>query len=256
MRFSAAWERQQRSASPAVQVGFLPRLKPWASSLTLCENVAFGEHYHEDTRDPDELLESLGVSHLAERSPPTLSGGEQQRVALARSLAVRPDAMLLDEPLSALDVPTRQSLRDDLAEVLAHVTSVYVTHNRTTARAIADRIAVMRDGKIVQTGTPDEIFESPTTAYVAQFVGANVLPASRFDRDAEAVAIRPEHVEINPPTPETQATVKRVAREDAASRVVLDWDGERVEAFSTEPPTVGATVEIRFPDEDITELGN
>ncbi|MFB6152929.1 MAG: ABC transporter ATP-binding protein, partial [Halodesulfurarchaeum sp.] len=222
--------------------------------MTVRENVAFGEHYHEDTRDPDALLESLDVSHLAERSPPTLSGGEQQRVALARSLAVRPDAMLLDEPLSALDVPTRQALRDDLAEALADVTSVYVTHNRTTARAIADRIGVMRDGEIVQSGSPGEIFESPASPAVARFVGANVLPAGRFDRDAEAVGIRPEHVEIHPPHPMTQATVERVSREDAASRVVLDWDGERVEAYSTEPPTVGTTVGVTFPEENITEL--
>ncbi|MFB6266180.1 MAG: ABC transporter ATP-binding protein [Halodesulfurarchaeum sp.] len=222
--------------------------------MTVRENVAFGERYHEDARDPDELLESLGVSHLAERSPPTLSGGEQQRVALARSLAVRPDAMLLDEPLSALDVPTRQSLRDDLANALADVTSVYVTHNRTTARAIADRIAVMRDGEIVQTGSPEEIFESPATADVARFVGANVLPAARFDRDGEAVAIRPEHIEMAPPDSGPRATVERVAREDAASRVVLDWDGKRVEAFSTEPPRVGTTVGLTFPDEKITAL--
>ncbi|MFB6085618.1 MAG: ABC transporter ATP-binding protein [Halodesulfurarchaeum sp.] len=222
--------------------------------MTVRENVAFGEQYHEDTRDPEELLESLDVVHLADRSPPTLSGGEQQRVALARSLAVRPDAMLLDEPLSALDVPTRQALRDDLAESLTDVTSVYVTHNRTTARAIGDRIAVMRDGEIVQTGTPTGIFESPATPYIARFVGANVLPAARFDRDTEAVAIRPEHVEITAPDVGKRATVERVAHEDAASRVVLDWDGERVEAFSTEPPTVGTTVGIDFPDENITAL--
>ncbi|MFB6109452.1 MAG: ABC transporter ATP-binding protein [Halodesulfurarchaeum sp.] len=222
--------------------------------MTVRENVAFGEQYHEETRDPDALLESLGVSHLADRSPPTLSGGEKQRVALARSLAVRPEALLLDEPLSALDVPTRQALRDDLAEALADVTGVYVTHNRTTARAIADRIAVMRDGEIVQTGPPEEIFETPATAYVARFVGSNVLPGDRFDRAADAVAIRPEHVEINPPDSGIRATVERVAREDAASRVVLDWDGERVEAFSSEPPAVGTTVGVGFPDENMAEL--
>ncbi|MFB6134568.1 MAG: ABC transporter ATP-binding protein [Halanaeroarchaeum sp.] len=222
--------------------------------MTVRENVAFGESYHEDTRDPDELLASLGVEHLSERSPATLSGGEKQRVALARSLAIRPDAMLLDEPLSALDVPTRQALRDDLAAALADVTSVYVTHNRTTARAIGDRIAVMRDGEIVQSGRPASIFESPASAYVARFVGANVLSAERFDRDGDAVAIRPEHVEIDPSNPEARATVERVAREDATSRVVLKWDGERVEAFSSDPPTAGATVGLGFPSARLSAL--
>ncbi|MFB6234722.1 MAG: ABC transporter ATP-binding protein [Halopenitus sp.] len=222
--------------------------------MTVRENVAFGDRYHADTRDPDELLASLGVADLADRSPPTLSGGEKQRVALARSLAVRPDALLLDEPLSALDVPTRQALRDDLAEALEDVTGVYVTHNRTTARALADRIVVMRDGEVLQTGDPDEIFESPATTDVARFVGANVLPADRFDRPGEAVAIRPEHVELAPSQATARATVERVSREDAASRVVLDWDGERVEAFATDPPRVGTTVGIRFPGEHLTSL--
>lgn len=248
-------ERDITDASPEKRgFGFVFQDYGLFPHMTARENVAFGEHYHENTRDPDELLASLGVSDLADRSPPTLSGGEKQRVALARSLAVRPDAMLLDEPLSALDVPTRQALRGDLTEALSNVTSIYVTHNRTTARAIADRIAVMRDGRVVQTGQPEDIFESPATTYVAQFVGANVLPATRFDRNAASIAIRPEHVKLDPPSPDGQASVERVAREDAASRVVLDWDGERVEAFSTEPPMVGTTVGIDFPDENITEL--
>ena len=222
--------------------------------MTVRENVAFGDRYHEDTRDPDELLASLGVADLADRSPPTLSGGEKQRVALARSLAVRPDALLLDEPLSALDVPTRQTLRDDLAAALADVTGVYVTHNRTTARALADRIVVIGDGKVVQTGAPESIFESPATPYVARFVGANVLPAERFDRSGAAVAIRPEHVDLEPSQATARATVERVSREDVASRVVLGWDGERVEAFATDPPKVGTTVEIGFPEEYLASL--
>ncbi|MFC7167430.1 ABC transporter ATP-binding protein [Halospeciosus flavus] len=224
--------------------------------MTVRENVAFGERYYDDTRDPDELLESLGVAHLTERSPPTLSGGESQRVALARSLAVRPDALLLDEPLSALDVPTRQSLRDDLADALAGVTSVYVTHNRTTARALADRIAVMRDGEVVQTGDPETIFGSPATPYVARFVGANVLPAERFDRGADVarVAIRPEHVVLDPTDPDGRATVERATREDAAFRVVLDWDGEHVETFADDPPAVGASVGVGFPAESLADL--
>jgi ABC-type Fe3+/spermidine/putrescine transport system ATPase subunit len=145
--------------------------------MTVRENVEYGARYRESPRDADELLAELGVAHLAERNPPTLSGGEKQRVALARALAVRPEVLLLDEPLAALDVPTRQSLRDDLVDVLADVTSVYVTHNRTTARAIADRILVMQDGQVVQRGTPEDVFERPESPTVGTEV------ALSFPRD-------------------------------------------------------------------------
>lgn len=218
--------------------------------MTVRENVAFGERYHDELRDPDELLASLGVGGLADRTPPTLSGGERQRVALARALAVSPEAMLLDEPLSALDVPTRQALRDDLADALTDVTAVYVTHNRTTARALADRIAVMRDGEIVQSGPAETVFESPATAYVAEFVGAVVLPGERFGHDGE-VAVRPEHVRL---TDGEEATVKRVIREDAAFRVVLTWDGDRLEAFADSPPAAGERVGVSIPETRLSPL--
>jgi ABC-type Fe3+/spermidine/putrescine transport system ATPase subunit len=218
--------------------------------FTVRENVAFGERYHDEIRDPDELLASLGVADLAERTPPTLSGGERQRVALARALAVNPRALLLDEPLSALDVPTRQALRHDLAEALADVTAVYVTHNRTTARALADRIAVMRDGEVVQSGPTDEVFEQPATPYVAEFVGATVLSGERFDHAGE-VAVRPEHVRLGPGD---DATVEHVVREDAAFRVVLEWGGERLEAFVDDPPAVDERVGVSFPDERVATL--
>jgi ABC-type Fe3+/spermidine/putrescine transport system ATPase subunit len=224
--------------------------------MTVRENVAFGGRYHDNMRDPDDLLTSLGVAGLAGRTPPTLSGGEAQRVALARALAVRPDALLLDEPLSALDVPTRQSLRADLADVLADVTAVYVTHNRTTARALADRVAVMQDGEVLQSGDATEVFESPATPAVAAFVGANVLPGERFGREG-TVAVRPEHVTISE-TGESHAgdgaTVERAVREDAAFRVTLDWAGDRIEAFVDDPPAVGTRVGVSVPDERLTIL--
>jgi ABC-type Fe3+/spermidine/putrescine transport system ATPase subunit len=219
--------------------------------MTVRENVAFGERYHDELRDPDDLLATLGVADLADRTPPTLSGGERQRVALARSLAIRPEALLLDEPLSALDVPTRQSLREDLAAATEDVTAVYVTHNRTTARALADRLAVMRDGEVIQTGATETVFESPATAYVAEFVGANVLPGERFGRD-EPVSVRPEHITLNGNG--ADATVERVSREDASFRVVLDWGGERVEVFTSDPPAVGDRVGVTVPPDRITEL--
>jgi len=246
--------------------------------MTARENAAFGARYHEDTRDPDEVLAELGVADLADRSPRTLSGGERQRVALARSLAIRPDALLLDEPLSALDVPTRQALRDDLADVLADVTAVYVTHNRTTARALADRIAAMRDGGLVQVGTPGDVFERPTSPFVAEFTGANCLSRGALD-DAEAsgnaavdfdlpadathVAARPEYVRLDGTdgasgtgVTDLHATVTRALREDATTRVVLALDGAdaTLTAFVDDPPAVGETVGVGLPRERLVPL--
>jgi ABC-type Fe3+/spermidine/putrescine transport system ATPase subunit len=227
--------------------------------MTVRENVAFGERYHDEVQDPDDLLAELGVDHLADRRPETLSGGERQRVALARSLAVNPDALLLDEPLSALDVPTRQSLRDDLADAIADVTSVYVTHDRTTARAVADRIAVMNDGEIVQVGDPDSVFESPASPFVARFVGANCLSVDGLSLPtavdgATQFAVRPEHVTLGGADPDATATVDRVTREEAAFRVECTvGDGQRLSAFTVaEPPREGERVGVRFPADRLT----
>ncbi|MDT3434298.1 ABC transporter ATP-binding protein [Haloarcula sp. 1CSR25-25] len=237
--------------------------------MTVTENVAYGTQYHDETGDPDALLAELGVSHLSDRYPPTLSGGEKQRVALARALAIQPAVMLLDEPLAALDVPTRQALRDDLADVLADVTSVYVTHNRTTARALADRIAVMRDGQIVQTGTPEDVFERPASPMVAEFTGANTVDISSApslrrllngsvsaDGDGNGhAAIRPEAITIGD-SGEIQASVERVVREDATNRVTLSFDGVTVNAFADDPPSVGEMVGLTVPEDRVHHCGS
>ena len=250
--------------------------------MTVRENVEYGTRYRESSRDADELLTELGVAHLSERNPPTLSGGEKQRVALARALAIRPSVMLLDEPLAALDVPTQQALRDDLADVLADVTAVYVTHNRTTARAVADRIVVMQDGRVVQRGTPEDVFERPASPMVARFTGANVIDLSAApslrrilddgvgsqprsdgsgrrpvdhdsdsdDTDTDAadnVAIRPEAITLGDTEGDLSASVERVVREDATNRVTLAFDDVTVEAFVASPPVVGTEVTLSFP---------
>ena len=224
--------------------------------MTVRENVAFGERYHGDTRDPDELLDSLGVTDLADRYPPTLSGGERQRVALARSLLVRPRALLLDEPLAALDVPTRERLRDDLADVLADATAVGVTHNRTTARALADRVAVMRDGRVVQVGPVEDVFDRPATPFVASFVGANCLPGAALGGYAGTVAVRPEHVALVGPDEGVAGTVTRTVREDATTRVTVELDpgGTALDAFADDPPARGDRVGVCVPDERVVEL--
>lgn len=230
--------------------------------MTVRENVEYGTRYHDEVGDVDQLLEELGVADLAARYPPTLSGGEKQRVALARARAVKPQVMLLDEPLASLDVPTRQSLRKDLADVLTDVTAVYVTHNRTTARAIADRIAVMFDGSIVQTGTPQDVFETPRSERVAQFTGSNTIDLDRAPSlrdhldvpDVGAVSVRPEAIELSKRNGGLDGTVRRVVQEDAASRVTVAIDEATVEAFASQPPTTGETVEVSIPAARVTEL--
>jgi ABC-type Fe3+/spermidine/putrescine transport system ATPase subunit len=243
--------------------------------MTVAENAAFGLRYLDDARadggatarsrlrgllgarpdrtagrDPQALLADFGIEDLADRYPPTLSGGEKQRVALARALAVDPEVLLLDEPLSSLDVPTRQSLREDLQDVLADVTAVYVTHNRTTARALSDRIAVMNDGRIVQAGSPETVFERPASPTVARFTGANCVPLSAvpaLDRQGEGdwLVIRPEAVVLGDGP--IRGTVERVLREDATCRVTVAVGGATVEAFTDDPPAPGESVALRFP---------
>ena len=219
--------------------------------LTVRENVDFGARYHE-IRDSDALLAEFGVADLADRYPPTLSGGERQRVALARTLAVGPDAFLLDEPLSSLDAPTRATLRELLADVLADETAVYVTHDRTTARALADRVAVIRDGDIVQVGTPEAIFERPNSPFVARFTGSNCLELDGGDLrvpggrlavgEGTHLSVRPERVALAPDDPEFVAPVERVLAEDGRYRVVLDVAGQRLDAYAADASVVDALV--------------
>jgi ABC-type Fe3+/spermidine/putrescine transport system ATPase subunit len=141
-------------------------------------------------RKVGELLEMVHLQGLEGRYPRELSGGQQQRVALARALAREPKVLLLDEPLSALDAKIREELRGELKRLQREtgLTALYVTHDQEEALALSDRIAVMRDGKVEQLGTPQEIYERPSTLFVARFVGIGTLVPGearegRFHRD-------------------------------------------------------------------------
>lgn len=125
----------------------------------------------------NEVLEMCQLEKLALRSIKALSGGQRQRVALARAIAPRPRILLLDEPLSALDASLREVLRDELAVLLRkfNITAIFVTHDQAEAMAIADRVAVMDHGTIVQSGTPEELYRNPQSMFVAKFVGSAML---------------------------------------------------------------------------------
>jgi putative spermidine/putrescine transport system ATP-binding protein len=150
--------------------------------LSVYENVAFGLRLR---RDPDLArrveagLGTVGLTALAERQPAELSGGQQQRVALARSLVMEPKVLLLDEPLSNLDARLRLEMRLELQRVqrATGVTMVFVTHDQAEAMALADRIVVMREGRVEQIGTPEQIYTAPVSPFVADFVGfETILP--------------------------------------------------------------------------------
>ena len=154
--------------------------------LTSIENVEFGLRMRKvpsaDRRSrAAEALELVGLGDLAGRYAHQLSGGQQQRIALARALVTRPRVLLLDEPLSALDAKVRVQLRDEIRRIQTDlgITTLFVTHDQEEALAVADRVAVMRDGNIEQIGTPEELYTTPATPFVAAFVGlSNRIPAT------------------------------------------------------------------------------
>ncbi|MEF8852308.1 MAG: ABC transporter ATP-binding protein [Haloarculaceae archaeon] len=146
--------------------------------MTARENVAYAA---DDDDRVAELAATLEIERVLDRRPGSLSGGERRRVALARTLAADPDALLLDEPLTSLDVPVRRRLRTELADLFADlaVPVVYVTHDQRAATALGDRVAVLRDGAIEQVGTPADVLRRPATPFVAEFTGSdNVFEAT------------------------------------------------------------------------------
>lgn len=124
-------------------------------------------------RSVGELIELVRLQGLEHKRPAELSGGQRQRVALARAIAVRPRVLLLDEPLTALDAKLKESLRDELAELLRrlHITAIHVTHDQHEAMSIADRMAVMQSGQVIQIGTAEDLYRSPRHPFVASFLG-------------------------------------------------------------------------------------
>jgi spermidine/putrescine transport system ATP-binding protein len=207
--------------------------------MTIRENVEFGLKMaktakREAAARVDEALELVGLEALGGRFPAALSGGQQQRVAVARALVNRPAVLLLDEPLGALDLKLRRRLQVDLKRIHAEVRStfVYVTHDQEEAMALADRIAVLNQGRVEQVGAVEEIYSRPRTRFVADFIGeSNFFPVldvasgngtialrngttvvrpSGSAAGCDTLMVRPECVRLSPPGAREQAIAARV----------------------------------------------
>jgi putative spermidine/putrescine transport system ATP-binding protein len=170
--------------------------------MRVWENVAYplrvrGVELAERRRKAGEMLDMVGLGDVGDRLPAELSGGQQQRVALARSLSFEPRALLLDEPLSALDAATRVSMRDEVRRIqkMNNIAALLITHDQDEALSLADRIAVLRDGRLVQYDEPHRIYDRPSNAFVANFVGrANLFEATAVDAASVRCAFGTLHV--------------------------------------------------------------
>ncbi len=177
-------------------IGFVYQDYSLFPHMTVEENIAFGLKMH---RVPErevetrvrEIMDSTRIYHLKGRFPSTLSGGEQQRVALARALVIDPDALLLDEPLSALDPRTQESLRKELKRIheVRGTTTIHVTHNQDEALTLADRIAVIMNGEVIQVDTPQKVFNEPVSEEAASFVGVENILRGKIISNEDGVAI-------------------------------------------------------------------
>lgn len=250
-------------------VGIVPQDSALFPHLTVRQNIGFGlfglSRADRDQR-VDELLKLIRMEEFASRMPEELSGGQVQRVALARALAPKPKLILLDEPFSALDAELRQQLRDEVRQVLRAegATAILVTHDQEEALSLADRVAVLREGKIIQVGSPSEIYNSPADVGIATFLGESVLvdgkvsggkiltdlgSLSALNNVAEGatgvVAIRSENFYLQPnPTGDSEVVGRVFFGHDAL--VEVQTPKLRIRARSNGPfaPEVGMRVTV------------
>ncbi|MEQ9259765.1 MAG: ABC transporter ATP-binding protein [Roseovarius sp.] len=215
---------------------------------TVAENVAFGLKYRDVPKSDvgkrvQQALDLVQLPHVGGRYPKELSGGQQQRIALARAIVIEPDVLLLDEPLSALDANLREDMRVELKRIQDQigVTTVFVTHDQSEALAMSDSIVVMSAGRVEQVGTPEEVYNTPESEFVANFLGAsNILSGESKGLSGEA---RPIEVPLfgTVPVPATRATkvregsAKLVLR---AEKLTLLPEGTAPEGMVTAPATV------------------
>ncbi len=235
--------------------------------LNVLDNVAYGLMVKgvgkaERRREAEAALDLVKLPGYGARRPGQLSGGQRQRVALARALVNRPRVLLLDEPLGALDLKLRESMQEELKSLQRSlgITFVFVTHDQGEALSMADRVAVFNDGKVVQVGTPEEIYKRPNSRFVADFVGSsNVLPpdfVQRYAGQRRWGSLRPEQIRLSRDATGdgVPARVTALNYLGASTRIALDAHGLKL--HTTVPagaalPEIGDAVVLTFNREHL-----
>jgi iron(III) transport system ATP-binding protein len=244
--------------------------------LTVEKNIAFGLSFiHQDQQKErvKQMLELVHLQGLEKRYPHQLSGGQQQRVAIARALAYKPDLLLLDEPFSNIDTQVRHELIAEIRQLFKHqgITAIFVTHSREEAFAFADKMAVMNQGVIEQYGRAAELYYSPSSPFVADFLGGgSYLRAKRVSDnqyqsnlglvsasapnhkvaigDACQLLLRPQHIQLSPQKSSNTRVVELQFLGDHC-RYVVEIEGEKLVATSLQPLVVGQAVEVKVDTE-------
>jgi putative spermidine/putrescine transport system ATP-binding protein len=204
--------------------------------MNVVDNVAYGLRVRgvgrvERRTQALEALASVRLEGFADRKPGQLSGGQRQRVALARATVVKPKALLLDEPLGALDLKLRQGMQVELKEMQRElgITFIFVTHDQEEALTLSDRIAVFNEGRIEQLGTPQEIYENPVSPFVADFVGTSNLfdvdEAKRMLKADGPRSLRPEKITLSTSGAGIPGTVSEVIYLGTSTRILVDLEG-------------------------------
>ena len=231
-------------------VGFVFQHYAAFKHMTVAKNVAFGLEIRKRSKAETEkrvadLLELVHLSQFGHRLPAQLSGGQRQRMALARALAVEPTVLLLDEPFGALDAKVRKELREWLRRLHdeVHVTTVFVTHDQEEALEVADEIVVINEGRIEQIGTPDELYDAPTSDFVMSFLGPVTTLHDKL--------VRPHDIEVFTTSQvpgSTEGTITRVLRVGFEVRLTVQVPGHPdVEVFVTRATQRHLGLEERTP---------
>jgi putative spermidine/putrescine transport system ATP-binding protein len=239
--------------------------------MSILDNVAYGlmvKGVDKATRQraAEEALEMVALPGYGTRKAGQLSGGQRQRVALARALVNKPKVLLLDEPLGALDLKLREQMQEELKSLqkALGITFVFVTHDQGEALSMADRVAVFNNGNIVQAGTPEDIYQRPTTKFVADFVGSsNVIPpelTARLVGERFWASLRPELIALGAAGEGAVALDGRlIARSFLGSvlRIAFDVEGQRLHAnlpAASELPGEGEAISLHFRRSALTRL--
>lgn len=225
------------------KIGYVPQEGALFPHLTISENIAFGINRNEFTKDQirqimKEMLALTGMEGYGDRLPHQLSGGQQTRIALARALAIKPSIVLLDEPFSALDAELRAELRTDVIKLLRsqNTTAILVTHDREESLVSADVIALMRDGKILQSGTPEEVYSSPISPNIATSTGdALILQAVELADGTTNYVLNPN---------------KSLAKSLNTGHIVIRPEEIKIKRFTTDSLISGCIINIDYYGHD------